>query len=72
MIRLNREDLSVDNVHPLFGLKKLYLVQVLDSSDEPKTRTLMQDLEVMLHSVHPAMKGLKDNHALPENQERNP
>lgn len=67
----NTKDLSVDNVHTPFGLTKLSPVKPLTSSNEPKPRTLTQDLEVMLRSVRLPMKGCRTTTSNRTNQERN-
>ncbi len=70
MIRLNKEDLSVDNVHTPFGLTKLSSVKPLDSINEPKPRILPQDLEVMLRSVPLRMKRCRSTTTYRTQQER--
>ena len=72
VIRLNKEDLSVDNVHTPFGLTKLSPVKPLSSSNELKLTTLTQDLEVMLCSVPLPMKRCRPTTTYRKNQEGNP
>ena len=52
----NKEDLSVDSVHTPFGLTKQRRGRLRHVSNEPKPRTLIQDLEVMLRSPPLPMK----------------
>ena len=67
----NKEDLSVDNVHTPFGLTKQWRRRLHNVSNEPKPRTLTQDLEVMLHSVPIPMKRYRTTTTYQTNQERN-
>lgn len=47
VIRRNKEDLSVDNVHTPFGLTKHPPGKSLHARNEPDPGTLTQNLEVM-------------------------
>ncbi|MCP1413734.1 hypothetical protein J3D46_003000 [Paenarthrobacter sp. A20] len=70
-IRLNKGDLSVDNVHTPFGLTKPSPAKPLHLRNEPKPGSLTQVPKVMLRTKHLPMKRCRTTTTYLTNQERN-
>lgn len=66
-----KEDLSVDNVHTLFGLTKPSQPRLSASGAEPNPESLWKDFEVMWRSVPLPMKGCRTTTTYRTNQEKN-
>jgi hypothetical protein len=71
VISLNKEDLSVDNVHTPFDLTKQRLHWPTHPRNELEPGCSRQDLEVMLRSVPLPMKRCRRTTTYRTHQERN-
>lgn len=69
-VNRNKEDLSVDNVDPSFGLTKHRSATSPHTRNEPKLASLTKDREVMSCSAPLPMKSCRPTPTYPTHQER--